>query len=731
MATLIEVQTARARLLAQQSAHEYETALADTVPADALHAAAIGVRRQVVELLAGLADRLLASVADQADETRVHYLLSEQVNQILREAGERARAVSAAMPTFGAEFRRGVRPRELLTVSQWADRHRLITSGTNAPGPWQTSLTPYLRAIQDDLSEHSPVSMVVFRKAAGLGGTEAMMNWIGYTMHHLGNRDMLIVMPTLELRDRSLNPRLAKMLRQTPVLAALVTTAARNNANRVDILEYGADARLIKAGANSADSLRSDHLPYVICDEASAFRWDVGGEGDPFTLIANRQRTFTRAKTLLISTPTNDGRCRIDEAYQASDRRHYHVPCPECGELHELQQANLRWRTLPEQHAPGQPERHIVTAAWMVCPHCGSEIQEGQKPAMLARGIWISERPHVHHVHGYHLTAFNAPVGLGLSWRQIAQKWLDAQTDTAKLKAYINTFLGEVFTEEGQGADALALLGRLEPWTAEHIRASVRPLRLVAGVDVQKDRLEATLAAFGLDEECWVLDHHILVGDTAQPEVWADLADILRAARVERACIDSGYQTGMVQDFCAHRAWCVPTKGLAGPGRDVVEDQRRRAARLRTKRRRGRPVEPIGVDQAKGLIYSRLAQTKVGAGYIHFPAEAWADDEYFLQLAAEQMRTRQRGGRTITEWVQIRPRNEALDCLVLCLAAHRLAGKLKATDKPAAAGAEQGTASAPATPITDQGDASPAAQPTIRRPTRRPPAASDSWETRL
>jgi len=731
MATLTEVQTARARLLAQQSEHEYRSALADTVPADHLLSAAIGVRRQVIDLLAGLTDRLLECVADQADETRVHYLLTEQINQVLREAGDRARAVTASMPTFGAEFRRGVRPRDLLTVSQWADRYRLITSGTNAPGPWQTALTPYLRAIQDDLSEHSPVATVVFRKASGLGGTEAMFNWIAYTMHHLGNRDMLLVMPTLELRDRSLNPRLAKMLRQTPVLSSLVTTASRNNANRVDILEYGADARLIKAGANSADSLRSDHVPYVICDEVSAFKWDVGGEGDPFTLIANRQRTFTRAKTLLISTPTNDGRCRIDEAYQASDRRHYHVPCAECGALHELQQANLRWRTLPEEHAPGQPEKQIVTAAWMVCPHCGSEIQEGQKPQMLARGIWIADRPHVHHVHGYHLNAFNAPVGLGLSWVKIAQKWLDAQTDTAKLKAYINTFLGEVFVESGQGADALALLSRLEPWTAEQIRASVRPLRIVCGIDVQKDRLEATLAAFGLDEECWVLDHQILAGDTAQPEVWADLADLLRAARVERACIDSGYQTGMVQDFCAHRAWCVPTKGLAGPGRDVVEDQRRRAARLRTKRRRGRPVEPIGVDHAKALIYSRLAQTKVGAGYIHFPAEAWADDEYFLQLAAEQMRTRQRGGRTITEWVRIRRRDERLAGLVLCLSAHRLAGKLKATDKPAASAPEQRTASAPAATPTDQGAAPPTAPPTIRRPPRRPPAASDSWETRL
>lgn len=679
----------------------------------------------LLDLLADLPGRLLSCVDGETDETRVHYLLADQINQTLREAGDRAILRSSVLPEFGERFRRGVRPRDLLTVSQWADGHRMLTSGTNAPGPWRTSLTPYLRCIMDDLSEHSPVSTVVFRKAAGLGGTEAMFNWLGYVMAHLGNRDMMVVLPTLELRDRSFNPRLSKMLRQTPSLAALARTASRNSANRVDILEYGADARLIKAGANSPDSLRSDHLPYVICDEVDAYKWDVGGEGDPMTLIGNRQRTFTRAKTLLISTPTNEGRSRIDEAYQASDRRHYHVPCPECGELHELVQANLRWRTRFEEHVPGKPESKIVVGAWMVCPHCGSEIQEGQKPGMIANGIWIADRPHVHAVHGYHLNALYSPVGLGLSWHKIAQKWLDAQTDTAKLKAYINTYLGEVFVEEGQGADATALLSRLEKWTQEQIRATVRPLRIVAGVDVQKDRLEATIAAFGTDEECWVLDHQILAGDTAQPEVWSELADTLRAARVERACIDSGYQTGMVQDFCAHRAWCVPTKGLAGPGRDVVEDQRRRAARLRTKRRRGRPVEPIGVDQAKALIYSRLAQTKVGSGFVHFPSEPWADDEYFLQLAAEQLKTRMRAGRPITEWVQIRTRNEALDCLVLCLAAHRLAGKLKAQASQTiqTSQTEQSSDSVGPTPQRPAEKINPAR--------RQQPTAADPWETRL
>jgi phage terminase large subunit GpA-like protein len=273
----------------------------------------------------------------------------------------------------------------LITVSQWADKHRWIDCRHQCPRQVAYRLTPYLRDIQDDLSEHSPVRTVVFIKSSGVGGTEAMFNWLGYCMHHLGNRDMLVVVPSLELRDRSFNPRLSKMIGENPPLADLVSRASRSSANRADILEYGANARVIKAGANSADSLRSDHLPYVICDEADAYKWDVGGEGDPMTLIENRQRTFSRAKTFLVSTPTNADESRIDQAYQRSDRRRYHVPCPHCGEFQDLRFDNLKYRKeIAETITPGASEANVVVDAWYVCESCETEILEGEKPAMLA-----------------------------------------------------------------------------------------------------------------------------------------------------------------------------------------------------------------------------------------------------------------------------------------------------------------------------------------------------------
>ena len=220
-----------------------------------------------------------------------------------------------------------------------------------------------------------------------------------------------------------------------------------------------------------------------------------------------------------------------------------------------------------------------------------------------------------------------------------------------------------------------------------------------AGVDVQKDRLEVSVVAWGQGEEAWLIDHLVLPGDTARPEVWDDLDEALKDAGVQFAAIDSGFNTSMVYAFTERRRWSVAIKGVTGMGRPLIEDERRRRQRLRTRRKKGAHVEPLGVDQGKALVYSRLKLTQPGAGYIHFPRDPAFDDEYFAQLAAEKLVTKLRGTRPIQEWVQTRPRNEALDCLVYALAALRLSGKSLDRVLPAASIATDPATPDPAAPV--------------------------------
>ncbi len=60
-----------------------------------------------------------------------------------------------------------LRPPPQLTVSEWAERHRMLGSRASAePGPWRTSRTPYLKDVMDALSAVHPARRVVFMKGA-------------------------------------------------------------------------------------------------------------------------------------------------------------------------------------------------------------------------------------------------------------------------------------------------------------------------------------------------------------------------------------------------------------------------------------------------------------------------------------------------------------------------------------------------------------------------------------
>ncbi|WP_294948260.1 terminase gpA endonuclease subunit [Sulfurivirga sp.] len=667
MTTLAQQQLEKAKLEALKAQQAFEKALQASIrreQAEATRAVVAQIVRDRAMLLAALWRESL----EERDETRIHHQLTDRLAEWLRDVAEAARTATDD-PAAGV-FASAARPRKRMSVSQWADAYRVMKTGTNQPGPWRTERTPYLREIMDSLSEHSPVRRVIVMKAAGVGVSEAMFNWIGYVIHHLRDRDMMAVMPTLEIRDRTFNPKLNRMLRETPALAGLFAGRRRDDTNRQDLMEFGHGARLIKAGANSPNSLRAEHLPYVVCDELDAFEWDIGGEGDPIELIENRQRTYTRAKSLYISTPTIEETSHIWRLWNESDQRRYHVPCPHCGHRHPLVWKHFKYAIRPGSEAAGRRE---VMRAWMVCPECGAEIDEHHKPQMLAEGVWIAGHPERKANRGYHINALYAPIGLGPRWIDLAQKWVDAQSDTNRLKVFTNTNLGEPWIEEGMDADLPALMARIEPVELEELPGEIL---LTAGVDVQKDRLEATLVAWSRDEESWVLEHAIFAGDTMTEEPYRELDGWLQEHEVDVTAIDAHFNADAVHRWCQHRRHVIPVVGVANHmDRPIVEDETRRRQRLRRRRKKGAVVaEPIGVDQAKSLLFSRFNIERPGPGYIHFNAHATLDEVWFDQLTAERLVKEIKGGRVRWRWKPIRPRNEALDCMVYALAAMRLSG---------------------------------------------------------
>ena len=215
----------------------------------------------------------------------------------------------------------GLTPDPDLTVSMWADRHRILSPrGASEAGPWRTSRTPYLREIMDALSPRHPAQRIVFMKGSQLGASEGGCCWIGYVIHHAPG-PMLAVQPSVELAKRFSQQRIDPLIEESPALREKVAPArSRDSGNTVLSKEFPGGI-LVMTGANSAVGLRSMPVRYLFLDEVDAYPASADDEGDPVALAEARTRTFSwRRKVFLASTPTIKGLSRIEREYEASDR---------------------------------------------------------------------------------------------------------------------------------------------------------------------------------------------------------------------------------------------------------------------------------------------------------------------------------------------------------------------------------------------------------------------------
>jgi phage terminase large subunit GpA-like protein len=571
------------------------------------------------------------------------------------------------MSTWRTALMDGLRPEQPLTVSEWADKHRRLSSKASAePGPWRTSRTPYLREPMDCLSSTSAVQRVVMMFAAQTGKTEAGANWLGYVIDHAPG-PMLMVQPTVDMAKRLSKQRLESLINDTPVLSEKIAPArSRDSGNTMFSKEFPG-GMMILTGANSATGLRSTPCRYIFCDEIDAFPSDVDGEGDPVSLAEKRATTFARRKILLTSTPTVKDFSRIEAEYERSDQRRFYVPCPCCNVMQWLKWPQLKW----ENNEPS-------TAAYE-CEVCHERFAEIHKPAMLRRGEWRATAPSNGKTAGFHLSGLYSPLGW-LSWAEMVDDFLRAKTDAPMLKSFVNTRLAETWEEDF--ASKVSADGLLE--RCEHYEAAMVPeggLALTVGVDVQDNRLAISVWAWGRDEEGWLLDHQEIYGDPSRQELWKQLDEVVlrewphavgRAMRPDVVAIDSGgHFTAEVYQYARERGrqGVVAIKGQSQRGKPPIGKGSKVDVNYQGRTlKRGAMVYLVGGDTVKTTLFGRLKHNEQGAGFLHF--HMGTTGEYFEQLTAEKQVLRyNRGGFPTREWVK-KPsaRNEALDCLVYAYA---------------------------------------------------------------
>lgn len=600
---------------------------------------------------------------------------------LAREELARAEALIAGL------FAEYMAPPARLTVTEWAEKNRILSAkDSSEPGPYRVARTPYAREPQDALSAMSTVQEVILMWGAQTSKTTIANNWIGYQIDTQPG-PLMIVQPTLNLAKRYSRQRLAPMIEESPVLKRKVReNRSRDDSNTTLLKEY-AGGYLAIAGANSAADLRSMPIRDIVFDEVDGYPMDVDGEGDPVALAEARQTSFARRRRLKTSTPTLKDVSRIEDAYLASDRRRYQVPCPECGELQVLEWGadkpyGVKW----DKDALGQA---VPETAHYRCRHSGCIIREHHKPAMLAAGRWVAENPGApSNIRGYHLSSIYSPLGW-LSWPDLVKEWVKARDkekvgDASLMKTFVNTRLAETFEAAGDKVSQSELVKR----------ASDRPLGVVPwgglmvtqGVDVQPDRLERRVWGFGRGEASWLVDVEIIHGDPNVPEEvegspWRVLTERIRtplqhaagtSMLIEATGIDTGgHNTSAVYNYCrahTHRH-VLALKGASQPGRaplgkpkavDVTWRGKTLAASLK--------LWQVGTDTIKHLLYGRLRLDQPGPGYVDLPKAITKGDE-IEQLTCERLVTAYVKGNARLEWHKPPgKRNEALDCAVYAYA---------------------------------------------------------------
>jgi phage terminase large subunit GpA-like protein len=253
------------------------------------------------------------------------------------------------------------------------------------------------------------------------------------------------------------------------------------------------------------------------------------------------------------------------------------------------------------------------------------------------------------------------------------------------------------------------LQGLKEDWRAGTVPAG--GLFLTAGADVQKDRIEVDVWAWGKGLQSWLIDHIVIEGGPGDQACWQKLSDLLGRTwthasgtpmTIARLAIDTGYETAAVYAWARQVGFgqVAPVKGLEGFNRaspvtgptfvdaTIGGKRLRRGARLWTvatstfkaetyRFLRLDPPDEAGPSPQWGGVSppkpSPVGGERFSPGFLHLPG--WVDAEWLKQLTAEQLMTvKNKRGFAKLEWQKLRERNEALDCRVYARAAAWILG---------------------------------------------------------
>lgn len=391
-------------------------------------------------------------------------------------------------------------PTERLTVSECADRYRVLGPEHAEPGPFQTDRNPAFRQIQDAMGV---CGLVVVKCAAQVGKSAAEENLILYAAK-LDPGPALLVLPDQNTAEEKVDERIK------PMIASSLVSETTDRAHDLKIKRLRLTSMDIYiAWATSPSRLAARSVRYVIMDEVNKYVEWSGKDADPIALAKARTRIWgERARIVLVSTPTTSSG-NITKAYEECLGQYiYAIPCPHCSEFFEP-----LWSRVKFPRLEGEDDREWSIrvaeqpgAVWLECPSCEGRLSEVDRVRALRSGHWQTEGGELYR----DLASVGFQLGvLGTPWTpmsKLASKWVVVKDDPAKLFEFVTQDLGQEFEEQLHKVEDTVI----DQKSAEGYKRFLVPAwagHIIAGVDTQLGHFYYVVRAWGRSYRSRLLDY--------------------------------------------------------------------------------------------------------------------------------------------------------------------------------------------------------------------------------
>ena len=576
-------------------------------------------------------------------------------------------------------------------LREWAESHLVVADGPKTDKRFRVGNAAWADVL--DACDDAQLEQVTIRGSVQSGKTATL---IAAGLGHMAfGRSVLFYEPDDRLK-RAMAARLIAWGRAC-LDPAIQTAYAPKRPPHVRQTQAGGRLEVISAREIGAGVMRTAEI--VIVDELRLFHADLLGD------LVDRMAAFGgRGRLITASSAGYENECKTTVELEKSDSGRWFLTCPSCARSNVAAWGNVVYKS----------RRHPVYSM----PCCGAVLNSIGFRRAIAAGQWrATKTAMVEGTRGFHLDAFASPFE---SLRTIVRQWRRADAhrkQTGSMAEVISFQTGRLALpfkpDAAQGVTPEGLRASCrEDYDAATVPAGASVL--IGAVDVQDNRLEAEISAWGVVEvegqgdasqlkgwagpefrglahgnkwyrlRRWALEYKRLHGDPGSPDLWGDLAGFLETPRPHASgpllrpvlsVIDSGgHFTEQAAEFVRTKgAGYLALKGLP-PSRvgDVLARRSVTADSLETYGPAGLML--VGTNSGKTTCFSLMRQSIAG---VEPKPMCWPLDESrygpeeFEGIVSETlMRTLdKRTGATKLMWRKIARRNEPLDLMVYSLAA--------------------------------------------------------------